>query len=321
MGAKKLLAILPVVLCLPLISQCSKDTGGSKVRPLTSKEAAVIAPSKLPGLSRPRPDLKAGDSLSVERQEAMGDLLLRSKEYEGSLIHYLQILQKEPERHDIRYRVGVILLLSGQYQAAREEFARILAVQPEMLEAREGMALSYMQEEEYGQAIKEFQTVLRQDSRRAQTRHLLGATYLMADQPRQAVLELEAANSLNPRNVSIYADLGQAYNRVKDYDKALRCLREGERLNPTHKKINYQIGMALAGLKRYDEAFAAFVKGADEAQAYNNIGVHYYMDGEYELAAKCFQKALDLRPTFYQEAKNNFERAMEKLAEGKHGSL
>jgi tetratricopeptide (TPR) repeat protein len=321
MGAAKRLSMLAVVMCLPLISHCSKEPGGPKVRPLTSKEAAVLAPSDLSGFSRPRPDLRVDDGLSVERQEALGNLLLRSKEYEGSLIHYLQILQKEPERHDIRYRVGVILLLSGQYQAARDEFARILVVQPEMLEAREAMALSYMQEKEYGQAIQEFKTVLSQDSRRAQTRHLLGATYLMAEQPREAVRELEAANSLNPSNISIYADLGQAYNRVKDYDKALRCLKEGEKLNPNHKKINYQSGMALAGLKRYDEAFAAFLKGADEAQAYNNIGVHYFMDGEYELAAKCFQKALELRPTFYQEAKNNLDRAMEKLVEGKHGSL
>jgi tetratricopeptide (TPR) repeat protein len=75
------------------------------------------------------------------------------------------------------------------------------------------------------------------------------------------------------------------------------------------------LGMALAGLKRYPEAFEAFKQGGDEAQAYNNIGVHYYLDGRYEDAAKCFQKALDLRPTFYGEAKANLQRALEKLQE------
>jgi tetratricopeptide (TPR) repeat protein len=55
------------------------------------------------------------------------------------------------------------------------------------------------------------------------------------------------------------------------------------------------------------------MKSGDEAQAYNNIGVHYFMDGQYEEAAKCFQRAIELRPTFYEEAKTNLQRALEKL--------
>ncbi len=320
-SAKRLVLIILVIAFLPLISHCAKEEGGPKVRTLTPEEAARFVPPDDYTLSRPRSDLRFDEGLSPERQEALGDLLLRSKEYEGSLVHYVQILQKEPQRHDVRYKIGVILLLKGQYKAAREELEKVLAVQPDMLEAREALGLAYMQEKEYNQAIREFRTVLSQDRRRAKTYHLLGVTYLMADQPRDAIQELEMANSMNPRNISTYVALGQAYNRAKDYQKALNCLKKGENLDPNHKRINYQIGMALAGLKRYDEAFAAFTKGSDEAQAYNNIGVHYFIDGKYEVAAKCFQKALELRPTFYQEAKNNLDRALEKLQESKKGSI
>ena len=42
------------------------------------------------------------------------------------------------------------------------------------------------------------------------------------------------------------------------------------------------------------------------------------MDGQYEEAAKCFQRAIELRPTFYQEAKINLQRALEKLQESRH---
>lgn len=317
--ANRLFAVLIITACLPMISHCSKKPKGPDFRPLTSHEAAMMAPDS--SSSRPRPDLKVDEDLPRERKEALGDLLLKTKEYEGSLFHYIQILQKEPQRADIRHKVGIILLLKGKYKEAREEFAKALAANPDMLEAREAMALSYMQEKEYNLAIKEFRTVLGKDRRRAQTHHLLGATYLMAEQPREAVQELEIANSLSPNNLSILATLGQAYNRTKEYQKALTILKKAQSLDPNHKKTNYQIGMALAGLGRYDEAFAAFNKGADEAQAYNNIGVHYFMDGQYEVAAKCFQKALELRPVFYQEAKSNLDRALEKLQESKKGSL
>ena len=59
------------------------------------------------------------------------------------------------------------------------------------------------------------------------------------------------------------------------------------------------------------------MKAGDEAQAYNNIGVYCFMDGQYEEAAKCFQHAIEIRPIFYQEAKSNLQRALEKLQQSR----
>ncbi|MBM4283661.1 MAG: tetratricopeptide repeat protein [Deltaproteobacteria bacterium] len=111
------------------------------------------------------------------------------------------------------------------------------------------------------------------------------------------------------------ASLGEAYVQLKDYHKAVSWLNKGLAIDPQHPKSRHYLGMALAGLKRYDEAFQAFLKAGDEAQAYNNVGVHYYQEGRYEEAAKCFQKALEIRPTFYEEAKSNLNRALEKMKE------
>ncbi len=317
-SGKRLWGFILVMMCLPIFSNCSKkEPSGSQIRTLTPEEQARIAPPSDLFKTQRRRAVQVDETMPPERQEAMGDLLMKSKEYEGSLLHYVQILQNDPERQDVRYKVAVIMLLKGKPKEAQEELTRVLAAQPEMLEAREALAMAYLQEKDYSQAIREFRTVVQQDRGRAQTHHLLGISYLMANQPREAIRELEAANAGNPKNIATYAALGQAYNRVKDYQKAYTWLQKGQSLNPNNARINYQIGMALAGLKRYDEAFAAFVKGADEAQAYNNIGVHYFVDGQYETAAKCFQKALELRPTFYGEAKNNLDRALEKLQEGK----
>jgi tetratricopeptide (TPR) repeat protein len=257
----------------------------------------------------------AEEELSPERQEALGDLLLERKEYEGSLVRYMQLLQKEPQRVDIRYKVGVILLLNGQTQAARQELTMVLAAKPQMLEAKEALGLTYLEEKQYPEAIRIFKEVLNQDSTRVKTRHLLGIAYLSQDNPREAIRVMEPGTYQGGKNVAFLATLGQAYLKVKDYNRALLYLQKGHSLDPKDKKINQNMGMALAGLKRYPEAFEAFKQAGDEAQAYNNIGVHYYLDGRYEDAAKCFQKALDLRPTFYGEAKTNLQRALEKLQE------
>lgn len=305
---------------LVLGSQCGrKKDSALEVKPLKTKEAVKLQDAYDPVSEKPYPG--AEEELSPERREALGDLLLERRQYDGSLVHYLQILRDNPERQDIRYKVAVILLLSGQLESARKELNTVLAAQPDMLEAREALGLTYLEAKQFPEAVRIFQEVLRRDRSRVKTRHLLGIAYLAQDNPREAIRVMEKAAALNDKNVALLATLGQAYLKVKDYNKALLFLKKGQNLDPKNKKINLHLGMALAGLKRYSEAFDSFLKAGDEAQAYNNIGVHYYLAGRYEDAAKCFQKALDLRPTFYEEAKVNLQRALEKLQQTKKNTL
>jgi tetratricopeptide (TPR) repeat protein len=306
-----ILSVLVLILLLPL-SHCSRKQG-TGVRPIKPEEAAKLSAATDPWPERwnpPRVDLQ---KLPEDRLENLGNLSLEARDYESSMISFLQILKDHPERYDLHYKVGVIFLLTGQMEAARRELALVLVHQPEMLEAHEALGLVHLQEKQYQQAMGEFQAVLAQDPKRAKTRHLLGITFLEAGQPGRAIPELKAAANLDPRQVSTLIALAQAYMQQKDYQQAVNCLQKGQSLAPQNQKVSYHLGMALAALKRYPEALEAFLKAGDEAQAYNNIGVHYFVDGRYEEAAKCFQRAIELKPSFYAEAQANLQRALEKL--------
>lgn len=306
-------------LALPLLlSQCAqKQMGPNGVRPIKPNEAAKLAEAYDPWDKRStaRVDRK---ELPQERLETLGDLSMQNRDYERSLLSFLQVLKVQPENHELRYKVGVIFLLKGQLEAARQELARVLVNQPEMLAAHEALGLVHLQEKQYSLALEEFRLVLAREPNRARTRYLVGVTHLMANQTRQAISALEAAAALDPRHIASLTALGQAYLQMKDYPRAITWLKKGQSLAPDHPKNNYHLGMALAGAKRYSEALQAFLKAGDEAQAYNNIGVHYFMDGQYEEAAKCFQRALELRPIFYQEAKVNLHRALERLQQARN---
>ena len=244
-----------------------------------------------------------------DRLEALGDLALKNCNFDNSLLNYLQILRDHPERYDLHYKVGVIFLLSGKLEAAQKELALVLVHQPEMLKAHEAMGLVHLQGKQYPLAINEFQYVLAQDPRRTKTHHLLGVTFLESGRPDCAILALKTATGLDPRQVASHIALGQAYLQQKDYPHAVASLKQAQSLAPQNQKINQLLGRALGAQKQYPQALEAFMKAGDEAQAYNNIGVFYFMDGQYEEAAKCFQRALELRPTFYEEAKTNLQRA------------
>jgi tetratricopeptide (TPR) repeat protein len=312
------LVTVVLVLTLPLLmSHCSKKSQQAPtVQGLTPDQA-----EKFQALHDHTPDQKPkpAEQLPEDRLEALGDMALKNRNFSNSLVNYLQILREHPERYDLHYKVGVIFLLSGKLEEAQKELALVLVHRPEMLQAHEAMGLVHLQNKNYPLAIDEFQHVLAQDPKRAKTSHLLGVSFLEAGRPERAILALKTATGLEPRQLASHIALAQAYLQQKDYPHAVASLKQAQTMAPQDRKVNQMLGRALAAQKQYPQALEAFMKAGDEAQAYNNIGVFYFKDGHYEEAAKCFQRALELSPTFYEEAKTNLQQALEKMQETRKG--
>jgi tetratricopeptide (TPR) repeat protein len=306
------LLVLVVALPLLLVSCAQKDDYSSAA---SNPGSYLPANDPWQKLLRSGPDKQL---LSKDRLEALGDIALEYQDYQASLVNFLEILKKEPKRYDLHYKVGVLFLLCGQLPAAQEELALVLEHAPDMVRAHEALGLVFLQEKRYPDAEQEFRTALDKDPGRASSHHLLGVTYLETGQTARAIDELKRAVALNRHMTGSYILMAQAYNKLKQYPQAVASAKDGLALAPNNKRLNFQLGNALAQQKRYPEAMDAYMKAGDEAQAYNNIGVHYFMDGQYEDAAKCFQQALELRPTFYQEAKTNLQKALEKLQESRN---
>lgn len=309
------LPLLFLVLALPLLAvHCgSKQTPDSMRKELMKRQAAISEADAEWDRQQARAARGGQENIPLDRLEALGEMALQSRDYETALMNFIEILKQQPGRHDIRYKVGVVFVLTGQLEMAQKQFALVLVQKPEMLEAHEALGMVHLEKKKYPLALEEFQIVLQQDPRRTKARHLLGIAYLEAGQTDRAIAELSRALALEPGNVNSLTTLGQAYLQKKDFNRALVPLKKAQALDPQDAKVHRHLGMALAGLKRYPEALEAFMKAGDEAQAYNNLGVYYFKDGQYEEAAKCFQRALDLRTTFYQEAKSNLLRALEKM--------
>lgn len=309
------LACGAILLALPLaVSHCARNQ--STATQMDSEKLSKLQDLNDHWSHRDKPTRP--EQLPDDRLEALGDLALENRNFEDSLVNYLQVLRDHPERYDLHYKVGIIFLMSGKLEAAQKELALVLVHQPEMLKAHEALGLVFLQGKQYPLAIEEFHYVLAQDPSRAKTHHLLGVTFLEAGHSDRAIQEFQKATVLDPRHLSSFILLSEAYLKRKDYTHATATLKQAQSLAPDNQKVNRLLGQALAGQKQYPQALMAFLKAGDEAQAYNNIGVYYFMDGRYEEAAKCFQRAMELRPTFYQEAKANLQRALEKLQESRH---
>ncbi len=311
-GRVALVALLPLLLCQCLTTNAKSKT--PQFRGLTPTEASRLSDLNDPSFKNAKA-WKGDKDLSLEELAGQAELMLQNREYESSLMNYSKILSEDPKRHDIRYKVGVILLLMGQLAEAKRELAEVLIHETDNYQAHEALGLALLQEKNFPGAQQEFQTVLAADPNRFYARYLLGLSYLQGGQHAQAISELSKAHSLDPKNARVMAEIGWACYQLKRYDEALRWLNQAAALRPDDPKINHSLGMTLAALKKYPEALKVFLKAGDPAQGYNNIGVHYFAEGRYAEAARCFQKAMDLRKTFYQEASQNLEKALKKLQE------
>jgi tetratricopeptide (TPR) repeat protein len=310
--AVRRLATAVLVLALPcLVSQCAKKSPQMPaVRPFSSQELA-----NLQALHDPWPTEQSTtpQPLPEDRLQALGDMALKNRNFTESLMNYMQILQKHPKRYDLHYKVGVIFLLTGNFEAAQKELALVLVHRPKMVRAHEALGLVFLQKKQYVQAIDEFQYALSLDSNRPRTYYLLGISFLESGRTERAIQALKMAIAMDHRQIYPYEALARAYLKQKNYPLALASLKQAQSLAPRSQKVNLLLGQTLAAQKQYPQALQAFMKAGDEAKAYNNIGVYYFMDGQYEEAAKCFQRAIELRPTFYQAASTNLQRALEKL--------
>ena len=306
-----------ILILLPFLTSACLTTRTAKApafRGLTAKEADRLESQNDNAWQKPRPAKPEKDD-SPENLAEMAEIFLQNGDYERSVHNYSKILTQNPERDDIRYKLGITLLLAGNLAESKKELAEVLLHKMDMLEAHDALGVIYLQENKFTEAQQEFRSALALDPRRYQSHYLLGETFLRQQQFSQAIPEFKAALEAVPGSARVMSALGWAYFKQKDCDQGLQWLKKAKVIEPHNSRVNYRLGMILADRKKYPEALEAFRQAGDEAQAFNNIGVHYYLDHRYDEAARCFQKALELRPTFYQEAKVNLDKALARLQE------
>ena len=107
----------------------------------------------------------------------------------------------------------------------------------------------------------------------------------------------------------IYNNLGISLFLDGRYEKAIDSFQEALKTEDPKGQIYNNLAMTLCKLGRYGEAFEVFKKGGNEAEAYNNLGYIYLLEGKNKEAIDAFEKALDLSPGFYVRAYENLNRA------------
>lgn len=248
--------------------------------------------------------------------EQLGDAHLQQGDFQTAKVQYEKVLQASPERIPARYKLAVIYLEKGVPQEAYNQFHQILDYDLNFAPAYEGMGRALLKMEKDQEAEQEFQAALLYDSEMWTSKNYLGIVADRRHDHKEAIRLYEVALQKRSDEPSILNNLGMAYYLDSQYENAVRTFQHAIQVGGSNDKISNNLGLALTKLGHYDLAYDAYARGMDPAKAYNNLGVAFLEAGKFARASRCFEKAIEIQPNFYEKAKENLlltKRMLSKL--------
>ena len=246
---------------------------------------------------------------TAESYERMGDSYARQGNAPMAVIQYGKSLKLDPARATVHYKLGSLCLAKGMTEQALIEFEEILKREPENGLGYQGKGLALLKKGEVTEAQKNLAraVALRPDLWQA---HLaLGTMYDREGRFPDAIEEYHKAIAINPNGAAAFNNLGMSYFLSGDYRRSLEALLHAMKLDPSNSRISNNVGMVLFKTGREEEALRYLANAKDQAAAYNNLGYLYMSEGKYQEATDAFDKAIQIKPQFYEKAQENLQRA------------
>jgi Flp pilus assembly protein TadD len=248
--------------------------------------------------------------MTCEEHERLGDVNFSRGNIGTAFVQYQKSLQLNPKNSIIHYKIGLLFVVCGMNEDAVGEFREVLKKESNHALSHEGLGLAFFQMKQYEDAEECFRNAAEHDPKLWKPHNFLGIINDYNGRHKAAVREYEAALALKPDNRVLYNNLGTSYLLAGDYEKAVNVFNKAIATKKAYNSIYNNLGLSLSKMGRHREALEAFRKGGDEAQAYNNLGCIYLQNGDYEKAIRCFEKAIELKPTFYTNARENLKKAI-----------
>jgi tetratricopeptide (TPR) repeat protein len=175
---------------------------------------------------------------SIWMLQAQGEANESQKDYEGAIIAFNHVLQLEPSRPGIHYKLGRVYLAryrDGQKQedrdAAVREFNAELAVNPANGNALYEMAVIQQQQGNLDEARTQFEHVVERFPDFEEALVGLGGVCLENQKPEAALAPLERATKLNPDDEVAWYRLAQAERDTGNREAQQKALAAFQRLH------------------------------------------------------------------------------------------
>lgn len=208
--------------------------------------------------------LKAAMQLKhPEAQRLLARVYHRAGKLDEAESLYDELLKKNPNDGDLRYRLGKVMLDKGDLNSAGSTFRQVLQLEPNNAAAHNGLANLYYRQRMMAEAMSEYQKSLQLDPNLADAHIDLGNVYFETGKYKEAASYFKRYTELEPREAAGYFLLAKAYQMQKDstlFKEGIAAAEKAVRIDPQNDGAWYMLATFYRDGKMYPKALEAFQK-------------------------------------------------------------
>ncbi|MEW6380934.1 MAG: tetratricopeptide repeat protein [bacterium] len=215
---------------------------------------------------------------------------------------------QEAENH---YEYGLLYLRNGKYNLAFGEFQKARELNPKDPRVYNGLGLTYYFQGKFSAAIQEYHKAIRLSPEYPEAYNNLAAALGKEERWSEVIRYADRALAIPSYTTPELAHFnkGLAYYRRGEYEKARTEFETSLELDANYADTHFHLGLTLLALKQHASAVKSFQKAlellsmAEESQndalaveCRYHLALAYFQSGQSDLAAREFQKVIDLAP-------------------------
>lgn len=167
-------------------------------------------------------------------------------------------------------------------------------------------------------ALSNYEKALQLDHGSVEVRYKIGMLFLQDRHPEEAQRYFLEALERDTRHLPTLEALGEVSLLLKQDEAAHEYLRQALALDDTRWRPHALQGILHDRRGRHGAAIQAYLTGLEHqpnrGELYNNLGVSYYLDGQFDLAAQAFRDAVRLGSN-HAKVYNNLGLALSELGD------
>jgi tetratricopeptide (TPR) repeat protein len=194
--------------------------------------------------------------LSRLNPDILGLFYLSQERSDQALALFNRWVEREPERAEAHYYLGLALDLAGPGRAdeAIAAYQRALELNPKFLKALNNLGAALANKGKDQEAIEAYQKALKLAPRDYVVLYNLGVSYSNSGQLPAAIASYRKALKLEPKFLDARINLGVALRRNGELDAAVATYQEALKLYPENPRLLNNLAVALDAKRDYTQA-------------------------------------------------------------------
>ncbi|KAJ8245605.1 hypothetical protein GJAV_G00272540 [Gymnothorax javanicus] len=232
-----------------------------------------------------------------------GVFLVDTGDSETASVHYQHAVRLKPAHYVAMVNLGRLLRSSNENKEAEAWYKRALQV-ARKVEILTPLGALYYNTGRYEEALQVYREAAALQPESADIWLALAQVLAMAGRSKEAEKMTFGIISKNGGCVECYRLLSAIYSKRGSHEEALNALDKALQLSPSEAgvqaELHFSVGNQLREMNMLERAYESYKSAVelnpDQSQAWMNMGGIQHIKGDYSLARKYYQKALQLSP-------------------------